>query len=221
VYVPRARPAAFTDTDTEAGAVPAAGVAASHDASSDVVKLSVPPPVLATASDCAGGAAPPSTAVNARLAGVTESAGGCGGATVRVTGTCFGEPLTPADVTVTVAVYVPAASPATLTEAVRSAGAEPLPGVTDSHDASSLAVNDRVPPPVLLTDSVLVAGLDPPAVALNASDDGVTASAGGGGGPGGTPMTYADSGPSLHTGPVAHVAGSAARLLLALPCSGR
>ena len=37
----------------------------------------------------------------------------------------------------------------------------------------------------------------PPAVAPNVSDAGDTASAGGGGGPGGTPITYADSGPSL------------------------
>ena len=95
MYVPRASPALLTETDTEAGAVPLAGVAASHDASSDVVKLSVPPPVLVTDSDCAGGAAAPSTAVNDRPAGATASAGGCGGSTVSVTGIGFGEPLTP------------------------------------------------------------------------------------------------------------------------------
>src|SRR5690349_4456441 len=37
VYVPRVSPAVVTATDTDAGAVPLAGVAASHDESSDVV----------------------------------------------------------------------------------------------------------------------------------------------------------------------------------------
>jgi hypothetical protein len=115
---------------------------------------------------------------------------------------------------------VPAASPDVLTAAVKSAGAEPLAGETVSQEASSLAVKLNAPPPLLVTEIVLDAGLAPPAVPVNASDVGETASAGGGGGPGGTPITYADSGPSLQTCPRAQVAGRADSVPLALPCSG-
>ena len=105
--------------------MPLAGDAESHAASSVVVNESVPPPVLAIASDLAAGAAPPSTTAKARFAGVTDSAGGCGGSTVSVTGISFGEPATPADSTRTVAVCVPAARPAVLTATLRSRGAVP------------------------------------------------------------------------------------------------
>ena len=59
--------------------MPLAGVTASQDALSDVVKVSVPPPVLATDSVCAAGCGAADVAVNDRLAGVTESAGGGAG----------------------------------------------------------------------------------------------------------------------------------------------
>ena len=56
----------------------------------------------------------------------------------------------------------------------------PLVGDRLSQLAPSDAVQFSVPPPVLLTDSVLAAGFDdPPAVALNDRLVGVTASAGG------------------------------------------
>jgi hypothetical protein len=58
---------------------------------------------LVTLSDCDGGAPAPSIAENERLVGVTDSAGGAGGLSVSVTGIVFGDPLTPAAVTVTVA----------------------------------------------------------------------------------------------------------------------
>ena len=45
---------------------------------------------------------------------------------------------------------MPALRPETLTAAVRSAGAEPLLGVTVSHDASSLAVKLSEPPSTYL-----------------------------------------------------------------------
>src|SRR4051794_12804698 len=63
---------------------------------------------------------------------------------------------------------------------------EPVPdaGVTPSQLALSDAVQDSVPPPELLTVSVLAAGLAPPAVPLNASEAGETDSAGGDGGDG-------------------------------------
>ena len=84
--------------------------------------------MLATDRFWAGGLAPPSVALKERLAGVTDSAGGGGGASVSVTGISFGEPFTPADSTRTVAVYVPAVRPAVLTATLRSRGAVPLAG---------------------------------------------------------------------------------------------
>ena len=84
--------------------VPDPGVTVSHEASSAVVQLRVPPPVLATASVLAAGVAPPAVAVNARLDGVTDSAGGTGAVTVSVTGIDAGEPVAPVAETVMVAV---------------------------------------------------------------------------------------------------------------------
>ena len=100
VWVPRARPAIDGATDSVAGALPLPGETASHGASSLTVKLSVPPPVLLTATSLEAGLAPPSGAVNVRLAGETASTGG-GGSTVNVTGTVFGEPIAPGAPTVT------------------------------------------------------------------------------------------------------------------------
>ena len=94
----------------------------------------------------------------------------------------MGEPVAPVAVTVTSVVYVPAARP--LIEGVTVIVPEfvPLVGDTLSHVALSDAVQSIDPPPVLLTDSVLAAGLAPPAVAENDRLVGVTESAGGAGG---------------------------------------
>jgi hypothetical protein len=143
--------------------------------------------MLLTVRFFAAGLAPPAVALNDKLFGDTERAG-AGGSTVSVTGISFGDPLTPADSTVTTAVYVPAASPAVLAVTLRSRGALPLAGVTESHPASSVAVKGRMPPPVLATFSVFAAGLAPPAVALKLSDDGATLNAGGCGALAGTPQ---------------------------------
>ena len=167
----------MADTVSVCGAVPDAGVTDSHGASSDAVKESVPPPVFVTLSVLVAGLAPPAVAENDRLAGDTEIAGAA--ATVRVTGICFGEPWVPAEVTVTVPEYVPAARPVVSTDTLRSRGAVPLVGLTDSHGASSETVKESEPPPVLATLSVLAAGLAAPAVALNARLDGATASTAG------------------------------------------
>src|ERR1700754_3843428 len=102
-YVPGASPAIAAATDKVAGALPLAGVTLSQAASSDVVKLSVPPPVLVTATVCAAGSAPPAVAVKLRPAAPPASTGG-GGATTKVTGMLFGEPVAPVAVTVTLAV---------------------------------------------------------------------------------------------------------------------
>ena len=53
-----------------------------------------------------------------------------------------------------------------------SCGAVPLVGVTDSHEESLLAVNVRLPPPVLVIFTVDAAGFVPlPCVALKARVD--------------------------------------------------
>src|SRR4051794_40098353 len=106
----------------------------------------------------APGPAAPSVAVNASDVGATASAGGCGGATVSVTGIVFGDPVAPAAVTVTVAVYVPAPRPVVSAATVRSRGALPLAGATESHAASSDALKLSAPSPLLETVSVLDAG---------------------------------------------------------------
>jgi hypothetical protein len=79
---------------------------------------------------------------------------------------------------------VPAASP--LIDGVTVIVPEfvPLAGDTLSQLALSDAVQFIEPPPVLLTVSVLAAGLEPPAVPLNDRLDGVTDRAGGVGGAG-------------------------------------
>src|SRR3954469_22000384 len=98
-------------TDSVAGAVAVAGVTESHAASSATLTFSEPLPALVTDAVCAAGLEAPCVAVNVRLAGVTESAGGGGTATVSVTGIAAGDPVAPPAFTVTVPVYVPAARP--------------------------------------------------------------------------------------------------------------
>ena len=154
-------------------------MAESHGALSEVVNDSEPVPVLVTLKVLEAGLAPPATELNARLAGETASTGvAAAGSTVKVTGTSLGDPVAPVAVTLTLPVYVPAARPLTSADTVRSRGAVPDAGVTDSHGASSEAVKESVPPPLLATLSVLDAGLVPPAVAEKDRLAGVTESAG-------------------------------------------
>jgi hypothetical protein len=65
-----------------------------------------------------------------------------------------GEPVAPAEVIVTVPLYVPAPNPevSTLTDTV--AGAEPLPGVAESQGALLDAAQESVPPPASVTDII-------------------------------------------------------------------
>jgi hypothetical protein len=86
-------------TESAAGAVPLAGVTLSHGWSSDALKLSVPPPLFVTLTVCAGGFAPPCVALKASVAGATARTG-VDGLTVSVTSIVFGDPLTPAALTV-------------------------------------------------------------------------------------------------------------------------
>jgi hypothetical protein len=150
-----------------AGAVALAGVTANHDTFELAVTCRVPDPPLLTDTVCAAGLAAPWAAVNETVEGLTTRAGGGGGSTVSVTVIVFGEPLTPAAAIVTSAVYVPADSPEIDGVTVTVPLCVPLAGESDSHVASSLAVQFRVPPPVLVTEIVFAAGLAPPCVAEN------------------------------------------------------
>jgi hypothetical protein len=76
--------------------VPLPGETLSQVALSDAVQLIEPLPVLLTETVFAAGSLPPTVAVNARVAGVTDKTGGGGGSTVSVTVTVFGEPVAPA-----------------------------------------------------------------------------------------------------------------------------
>jgi hypothetical protein len=67
------------------------------------------PPVLVTATEAAAGSPLPAVALNVTLVGASPIAAG-GGATVNVTLTVCGELDATLDVTLTVALYVPAAS---------------------------------------------------------------------------------------------------------------
>ncbi len=95
VYVPAARPVIDGVAVIVPVLVPLAGDRLSQVAVSVAVQSIEPPPVLLTASVLAAGFAPPCVAVKDRLAGVTDSDGGVGGSTVRVTGIVFGEPPAP------------------------------------------------------------------------------------------------------------------------------
>src|SRR4051812_30568946 len=139
----------------------------------------VPPPVFATLSVWAAGAAPPAVAVNVRPAGVTDSAGGRTGSTVNVTGMVLGDPAAPGAVTVMSVVYVPVGRPAMFGVTVIVPLPVPPAGERLSHEALSLALQFSVPPPELLTPSVLAAGLTAPTVPRNERLVGLTESAGG------------------------------------------
>jgi hypothetical protein len=106
-------------------------------------------------------------ALNERLVGDTDSAGGAGGSTVSVTGIVFGELSAPTADTVTSVVYVPADSPLIDGVTVIVPAPVPLAGDTLSQLALSDAVQSSVPEPAFDTLSVFAAGLEPPAVALN------------------------------------------------------
>ena len=73
---------------------------------------------------------------------------------------------------------MPAASPVPLIAAESAAGALPLAGETESQDWSSDAVKLSEPPPLLLTLTVCAAGFAAPAVIVNDSVLGETASTG-------------------------------------------
>src|SRR5262245_12911164 len=171
-----------TATPRPAGAVPASGVTVSHGASSLTWKLSVPVPVLLMVSVCEAGFAPPSMPLNEKLAGLTPIVGAGAGSTVSVTGITTGVFVAPVPATMTDPVEVVAVKPVISAATLNAAGAVPEPGVTVSHEASSVTWTFSVPAPMLLTSSVCAEGFAPPAVAVNEKLDGLTPIVGAGAG---------------------------------------
>src|SRR5689334_11431739 len=92
-------PALSTPTETVPAPVPPAGETVSQLASSLTVHASVPPLPLLMASDLAAGVGPPTDAENARLVGLTTSAG-VDETKVSVTGIVAGAPAAPSAATV-------------------------------------------------------------------------------------------------------------------------
>jgi len=93
-----------------------------------------------------------------------------GGTNVNVTGRVF--VVAPLAATVTRALYVPAPRPEVLTVATTVPEFVPVVGLSVSHAALSVAVQDSVPLPVVVTLMLCAAGLVPPAAPLKLSADG-------------------------------------------------
>src|SRR5215470_14759000 len=91
---------------------------------------------------------------------------GLEGETVRETGTVRGEFAACGELTVMVAPYVPAASPAIETPTLIVPGAGPPAVSRTTHGWSTVADHDSVPLPPLVMLSGLVAGVAPPTVAV-------------------------------------------------------
>ena len=124
--------------------LPDAGLTVNHAAPSLAVQVKVPPPVLRILSVCAARLLPPWIAVNARLVGLAPMAGGTGAAvTVKETGIVTG---------VTVPVWLPAAkAPVVACQVIVPLPVPELePAVRVNQPVFSLAVQFKVPPPVLL-----------------------------------------------------------------------
>ena len=159
--------------------VPLAVESVNQAALSLAVQVRVPPPVLLMLRVCGAGLAPPWVAVKESAVGLAPMAGGTGAAvTVKVTGTMTGvTPVPPLNVTVPL--LLPTGKVPVV--AVRVTLPLPVPLAVESvnHGALSLAVQVRVPPPVLLMLRVCAAGLAPPWVAVKESAVGLAPMAGG------------------------------------------
>jgi hypothetical protein len=169
VYVPAASPDRLTDTamaSVSPPEVPLAGEADSHVAESAMVYDSVPPPAFHTLNVWLDGSGPPWMPVNTNDAGLRPIAGA--GLTVRVTEAVCGLLPAAASVAVIVAVYVPAESPATLTDSVMASVSPvevPPVGESVSQAAESVNVYDSVPPSPFQMLKTWLAGFAPPCVA--------------------------------------------------------
>ena len=136
-------------------------------------------PVLLMVKVWAGGLLPPCCTVKDRLVGIKPMAGGTGAAvTVKETGIVMG--VTPAPpLRVTVPVWVPGAKAPVVACKVIVPVPVPEPAVRVNQPVFSLALQFKVPPPVLRMLSVCAAGLLPPWIAVNARLLGLAPMAGG------------------------------------------
>src|SRR5688572_5070962 len=184
---PVANPAVFTLVVNVPFPVPEAGLSVNHVASSLAVQVKVPPPVLQIGRASCRGLAPPCVAVKESAVGLAPMAGGTGAAAmVKVTGMVTGvTPLPP--LRVTEPVWGPVAKLPVAALNVTAPLPVPEAGLTVNQAVLSLAVQVKVPPPVLLIVMVCAAGLAPPCVAVKESAVGLAPMAGltGGGGGGG------------------------------------
>ena len=136
-------------------------------------------PVLLMVKVWAGGLLPPCCTVKDRLAGVMLMAGGTGAAvTVKETGIATGvTPVPP--LRVTVPVWLPGAKAPVIACKVTVPFPVPEPAVRVNQPVFSLALQFKVPPPVLRTLRVCAAGLLPPWIAVKARLMGLAPMAGG------------------------------------------
>jgi hypothetical protein len=174
-YAPAARPVIFAVAAKELGAVSEVGEMESHEASVLTLQPKGSVPDLEMATACSDGLLPPWVAENTRLVGLrlileVEVVGGDVAAeTVKLTGIDWGVLVAPVAVTLTVAEYVPAASPGMIAVAVNEPAPVPEVGETESHDPSVLTLQLNFPVPELEIATACPDGLLPPWLAEKAS----------------------------------------------------
>ena len=136
-------------------------------------------PVLLMVKVWAGGLLPPCCTVKDRLAGVMLMAGGTGAAvTVKETGIVMGvTPVPP--LRMTEPVWLPGGKAPMVACKVIVPFPVPEPAVRVNQPVFSLALQFKVPPPVLRTLRVCAAGLLPFSIAVNARLVGLALRAGG------------------------------------------
>lgn len=153
----------FTFAVTVPLLVPDTGLRVNHGALSEAVQDKMPLPVLEILIGFVAGIAPPTVPVNVRLVGLNPIvAAAVAAVIVNVTGRLLAG--TPEAVTEMMSLYVPAANPARFTLTVTVPLLVPDAGDSANHPVVSLAVQTKVPPPVLEIVNVLGAGLALPAV---------------------------------------------------------
>ncbi len=142
------------------------------------VHARVPPPVLLMLSVWAAGLLPSCCAAKDSVVGLAPMRGGTGAAaTVTVTGTEV--LLAPGALRVIMPLYVPTANEPVAALTLIAPLLIPEAGESVNQAALSLAVQVRVPPPVLLMFSVWAAGLPSPCWTVKAKPVGLAPMAGG------------------------------------------
>ena len=159
--------------------VPEVGEGEIHDELSVTDQVRVPPPRFVMARVCAEELPVPCWTVKDKLVGLTPIAGGTGAAvTMKETGIVMGvTPVPP--LRMTEPVWVPGAKVPVVACKVIVPFPVPEPAVRVNQPVFSLALQFKVPPPVLRTLRVCAAGLLPPWIAVKARLVGLAVIAGG------------------------------------------